>query len=132
MNKEELGVKLSQVRGGRQITTLSNHVIKSIEEGRSSYSVQNLITYCEELSLQMVITDIALDENYPVDTVADVHDVLQMLMQRWQVSKTSIYHKTGVHYTVSKSNSGTLSVTTFLAMCKALYCKLDFMDISIN
>ncbi len=127
MNKEKLGVELLHRRNGASIVGLSRYVIKSIEEGRSSYSVSNLIVYCEALSLQMTITDLATDEVYPVDTIFEVHDVLQMLMKRWQIDESMIYRKTGVHYTAPKSDSGSLSINTMLSMCKVLHCKLDFV-----
>lgn len=127
MNKEKLGIELSHKRNGKPITGLTKYAVKSIEEGRSSYPVSNLLVYCEALHLQMAITDLAMDETYPVDTIQEVHEVLQMLMQRWKVDDTDIYRKSGVHYTAPKGNTGSLSITTMLAMCKVLHCKLDFV-----
>lgn len=127
MNKEKLGIELSHKRNGKPIIGLTKYAVKSIEEGRSSYPVSNLLVYCEALHLQMAITDLAMDETYPVDTIQEVHEVLQMLMQRWKVDDTDIYRKSGVHYTAPKGNTGSLSITTMLAMCKVLHCKLDFV-----
>lgn len=127
MNKEKLGEELSHRRGGSPIEGLSDYTIKSIEEGRSSYPVTNLLIYCEALSLQLTITDLATDEIYPVDTIKEVHEVLQMLMQRWKVDEATIYRKANVHYTAPKGNTGSLSINTMLAMCKVLHCKLDFV-----
>ncbi len=127
MNKEKLGIELSHKRNGNPIKGLTKYAIKSIEEGRSSYPVTNLLVYCEALRLQMAITDLAMDETYPVDTIQEVHEVLQMLMQRWKVDDTDIYRKSGVHYTAPKGNTGSLSITTMLEMCKVLHCKLDFV-----
>lgn len=127
MNKEKLGIELSRKRNGNPIEGLTKYAVKSIEEGRSSYPVSNLLIYCESLHLQMAITDLAMDETYPVDTIQEVHEVLQMLMQRWKVDDTDIYRKSGVHYTAPKGNTGSLSITTMLAMCKVLHCKLDFV-----
>lgn len=127
MNKERLGIELSHKRNGRPIDGLTKYAVKSIEEGRSSYPVVNLLVYCEALSLQMTITDLAMDESYPVDTIQEVHDVLQMLMERWKIDDANIYRKSGVHYTAPKGKTGSLSITTLLAMCKVLHCKLDFV-----
>lgn len=127
MNKEKLGIELSHKRNGNPIKGLTKYAIKSIEEGRSSYPVTNLLVYCEALRLQMAITDLAMDETYPVDTIQEVHEILQMLMQRWKVDDTDIYRKSGVHYTAPKGNTGSLSITTMLEMCKVLHCKLDFV-----
>ena len=127
MNKERLGAKLSHIRNGKSITRLSKYVVKSIEDGRASYSISKLIVYCEELSLQMAITDLAFDEVYPVDTIFEVHDVLQMLMRRWNIDESMIYRKTGAHYTAPKYSASPLSINTMLSMCKVLHCKLDFV-----
>ena len=127
MNKEKLGIELSLIRGGRSIEKLTGYAIKSIEEGRSSYPVTNLLTYCEALSLQMVLTDMATGESYPVDNTQEIHDVLQALMQRWHINENCMYRKTGIHYTTPKGNTGSLSIVTMLAMCAVLHCKLDFI-----
>lgn len=127
MNKEKLGIELSHKRNGNPIVGLTKYAIKSIEEGRSSYPVSNLLVYCRALSMQMTITDLAMDEIYPVDTIQEVHDVLQMLMERWSLDEADIYRKSGVHYTAPKGNTGSLSIITMLEMCKVLHCKLDFI-----
>lgn len=127
MNKEKLGIELSLIRNGRPIRELTGYAIKSIEEGRSSYPVTNLLIYCEALSLQMVLTDMATGESYPVDNIQEVHDVLQALMQRWHINDYCMYRKTGIHYTAPKDGVWSLSIVTMLAMCKALHCKLDFI-----
>lgn len=127
MNKEKLGIRLSHIRNGQKITGLTDYAVKSIEEGRSSYPVANLIIYCEALSIQMVFTDLATDESYPVDTIDDVHNVLQMLMKRWHIDDVCIYRKAGVHYTAPKGKTGSLSIATMLAMCGVLHCKIDFV-----
>ena len=127
MNKEKLGIELSHIRNGKPIYGLTNYAIKSIDEGRSSYPVTNLLIYCEALSLQMVLTDMATDESYPVDNIQEIHDVLQMLMKRWQIDDALMYRKTGIHYTAPKGKTGSLSIVTMLAMCSVLHCKLDFI-----
>lgn len=127
MNKEKLGIELSHIRNGKTIHGLTNYAIKSIDEGRSSYPVTNLLIYCEALSLQIVLTDMATDESYPVDNIQEIHDVLQMLMKRWQIDDALMYRKTGIHYTAPKGKTGSLSIVTMLAMCSVLHCKLDFI-----
>lgn len=128
MNKEKLGIELSHIRGGKEIEGLTKYAIKSIEEGRSSYPVANLLIYCEALRLQLVFTDMAMDESYPVDDIQEIHEVLQMLMQRWKIDDALMYRKTGIHYTAPKGKTGSLSITTMLAMCSVLHTKLDFVS----
>lgn len=127
MNKETLGKKLKWMRKGRPVNGLSKYSIKSIEEGRSSYPVTNLLIYCEALSLQIVMTDMATDENYPIEDIQNIHEILQMLMKRWQITEYSMYRTTGFHYTAPKGKTGSISIATLLAMCSVLHCKLDFL-----
>ena len=127
MNKEKLGIELSHIRDGRPIEKLSDYAVRSIEEGRSSYPVTNLLNYCKALSLRVVLTDMATDESYRVDNTQEVHDVLQMLMKRWHINDSTMYRKTGIHYTTPKDGIGSLSIVTMLEMCKVLHCKLSFI-----
>lgn len=127
MNKEQLAEELARMRGDRKIDTLSSYAVRSIETGGSSYPVSNLLKYCEALSVQMVMSDMVVDEHYPVDTMQEVHEVLQMLMERWDTDCAGIFRKAGVHYTPPKGNTGSLSIVTMLAMCSVLHCKLDFI-----
>lgn len=130
MNKETLGMKLKWMRKGRPVNGLSKYSVKSIEEGRSSYPVTNLLIYCEALSLQMVMTDMATDESYPIEDVQSIHEILQMLMKRWQITEYSMYRTTHLHYTAPKGKTGSISIVTLLAMCSVLHCKLDFLKIN--
>lgn len=127
MSKEELGIKLTQLRDGAQIIGLTSYAIKSIECGRSSYPVTNLLKYCEALKLRLILTDVATTESYRVDDIQEIHEVLQMLMKRWQIDDSLMYRKTGIHYTAPKGNTGSLSITTMLAMCSVLHCELNFI-----
>ena len=132
MNKVELGVKLANMRNGQSIEGLTDYAVKSIEEARSSYPVANMLMYCNRLHIVVVLKDTATMECYPVENTSEVHDVLQMLMQRWQIDDTMMFRKTGIHYTAPKSKAdaerGSLSIDTMLAMCKTLRCELNFVQ----
>lgn len=126
MDLDKLGMMLSRYRNGRDIEGLTSYKIKSIESGLVSFPVTNLMLYCEGLSLQVVIQDMAMDEAYPVDNVFEIHSVIDMLMRRYNEDAKSILRKTGIHYTYSNSYAG-LSIKTLLAMLKVLSSKLDFV-----
>lgn len=131
MNKEKLGMVLTALRNERPIESLTAYTVQSIEDARASYPVPNLIAYCNDLSIKIVMTDMATDESYPVDNISDVHSILQMLMGRYQTDHKLIYRKTGIHYTAPASSGGkaeSLRITTLLAMCDVLHCKLDFIQ----
>lgn len=127
MNKEKLGVQLAFMRNGKTIDGLTKYSIKSIEEGRSSYPVANLLKYCKSIDRRMVFTDMATDESYVVDEIEEVHEVLQWLMDRWKIDESLMYRKTGIHYTAQRGNTGSISITTMLSMLSALHAKLDFV-----
>lgn len=130
MNKEKLGILLTNIRNGRKIHGLTHYAIQSIEEGRSSYPVANLLVYCEQLSVQFALTDLATDEVLLIDTMEQLHEALQMLMKRYQIDEKMIYRQTGVHYTAPKdeNKNGSLSINTLLAMCQVIHCRLDFIQ----
>lgn len=128
MRKEVLGYQLSELRKGRPVESLSKYAVKSIEKGRSSYPVSNLIVYCNELNIQLSIIDSTTDDVFPVNSTADVHAILQLLMKRWKITELDIYKKTEVHYTPPKGNEGSLSINTLLTMLKVLHCKLKYIQ----
>ena len=128
MTKEQLADKLKEIRqDNRYSGNLSGYAARSIEESRSSYPVSNLIDYCKGTKLQMVMVDMATDEAYIVCEIMDVHEIIDMLMKRYNVDSQYIYRKTAVHYTAPKNGHAPLSVNTLLAVCSSLHCKIDFL-----
>ena len=128
MTKEQLADKLKEIRqDNRYSGNLSGYAVRSIEESRSSYPVSNLIDYCEGTKLQMVMVDMATDEAYIVCEIMDVHEIIDMLMKRYDVDSQYIYRKTAVHYTAPKNGHAPLSVNTLLSVCSSLHCKIDFL-----
>lgn len=104
MNQEQIAEKLKAVsqdkvyKGG-----LSAYAVQSIKSGRSNYPVSNLIAYCQDLGLKFVMTDLATEDCFCPMSVFDVHKVLDLLMNRYEVDNKLIYRKTAVHYTAPKS-----------------------------
>lgn len=127
MNKVTIAIKLVELRGKTPIEHLTAYAVRSIEKGVVSYPVANLITYCKDASLRMVLTDKATLESYPLDEMPEVHEVIQMIMRRYKIDDKLIYRKTGVYYTPPKGNEGSLSMNTLLAVCEALHCTLTFV-----
>ena len=129
MTKEQLAVRIKEAANGRTYCgELSGYAISSIIEGRSSYPVSNLISYCNGIDIQFAITDINTDECYDIDDIMDVHNVVEMLMSRYMVDYKLVYRKTAVHYTAPKNGQAPLSINTLLAVCSVLHCKLDFVS----
>lgn len=126
IRKEVLGYRLSELRKGRPVEHLSKYAIKSIEKGRSSYPVSNLVTYCRDLSIQLAIVDKATNETFVVNTTGDVHTTLQLLMKRWHITDLDIYKKTGAHYTPPRGDNGALSIKTLLIMLDVLHATLEY------
>jgi len=127
MTKEQLAKKLNEVCGNNVYSgKLSGYAVRSIVESRSSYPVSNLIEYCEGMDVRMAITDLATDEVYTIDEIMQVHEVIGMLMERYDVDYQFVYRKTAVHYTAPKDGRASLSVNTLLAVCSCLHCKIDF------
>lgn len=119
---------LAEKRNNRPIKGLSAYKALSIETGRAAYPVSSLVAYCASVGLQIVVTDMAMQESYSVDSVAEIHDVLAMLMERYNETDRTLFQKTGVNYTKPKNGENTLSIKTLLPMLQHLSSKLDFID----
>ena len=146
MNQEQIAEKLKAVSQDREYRgSLSSYAAQSIISGRSNYPVSNLITYCQDLGLKFVMTDLATEDCFYPASVLDVHKVLNLLMDRYEVDHKLVYRKTAVHYTVPKSlveeeleeikakSEGNkyvapLSIKTLLAVCKVIHCDLSFVN----
>lgn len=128
MTKEQLAHKLKGLKKHGYSGKLSGYAVCSIEESRSSYPVSNLIEYCKGTDIRMVMTDFATDEVYLIESIMDVHEVIGMLMERYNVDSNLIYRQTAVHYTSPKNGRTSLSVNTLLAVCSSLHCKVDFVE----
>lgn len=130
MNKETIGAYLVKLRKNKVIKDLSPHKIISVQTGRSSYPVSSLLAYCDNINVQVAITDIALNEVYPIDDITGMHDILAMLMERYHEDARSLFRKTGVTYTTPKSNTVGMSIDSLLKLLTAFGAKLDFVQIN--
>lgn len=144
MNQEQLAHRIKTTTNGAAYTgSLTPYAVQSIELARSNYPVQNLISFCRDMNLKFVMTDMATEDRFYPESVLDVHKVLDLLMKRYKVDYKLVYRKTGVHYTPPKSlvpedlerlkeeADGRkyvipLSIKTLLAVCEVIYCDLTF------
>lgn len=128
MTLEQLTDKLATAREDNVYEgTLSGYAVRSIEKGRSSYPVSNLIEYCNGIGLSVAIVDMNTDEFYLVDGADEVHEAIGMLMKRYNVSVNQILRQTSVNYTAPKNGRTHLSVNTLLSVCSILHCRVDFI-----
>lgn len=146
MTQEHLADRIKNaINGVTYMGYLTPYAVQSIESGRSNFPVQNLITYCQDMNLRFVMTDMATEDRFFPETVLDVHKVLDLLMKRYKVDNKLVYRKTGLHYTPPKSlipedlermkeeAEGRkyvipLSIKTLLAVCEVIYCDLSFVS----
>lgn len=125
MTKEELGEKLAALRDGAKLDCdLSGYAIESIEFGRSSYPVSNLVSYCNASGIVFRLVDHNVGDGYQIHFVEDVHDVLALFMKRYDTDEKMLYRITGVHYTTPRNGRASLSINTLLSVCRALFCDI--------
>lgn len=127
MNPEEIASSLKNLRSDLSYRgLLTDYAVHSIENAKSNYPVSNLIQYCKDRGIVMELQDgVTLDKFYP-ETILQVHDVLRLLMDRFQIDAKTVYRKTGVNYTFPNNKQAPLSIKTLLAVCETLHCKLSF------
>lgn len=118
------------LQGRSYVGSLTSYAVKSIEEGRSNYPVSNLIAYCEDMNLRLAMFDLVTEDCFYPTSVLEVHKVLGLLMERYNVDYKLVYRKTAIHYTAPKSfddsSKAPLSIKTFLAVCDVIHCDLRF------
>lgn len=142
MTQEQIANELkAKLQGKEYCGSLTAYAADSIESCRSNYPIANLLTYCNDMDLQLVMEDMTtLDRFYPT-SVLDVHKVIKILMERYQIDRYHIFFKTNLRYTPPKSydeielkkmkaktkNSiAPLSVNMFHAVCSVIHCDLHF------
>lgn len=141
MNQEEIAEKLKIASNNAQYQgNLTSFVVQSIEKAKSNYPVTNLLLYCKDMNLKLVMVDLATEDKFYPESVLDVHRILDLLMKRYDVDPNLVYRKTAIHYTPPKSldqeeldklqSNGKrfvtpLSIKTLLAVCEVIYC--DFL-----
>lgn len=144
MSQEQIAERLKiALHGAPYSGTLTSYAAKSIEDGRSNYPVSNLITYCSDMNLKMVMFDLTTEDRFFPTSILEVHKVLDLLMRRYNVDYKLVYRKTAVHYTAPKSfdeckleklkadsknkkSVAPLSIKTLLAVCEVIHCDLLF------
>lgn len=133
MNQQELIDILKPCVEGRSYSgCLTPYAIQSIEQNRSNYPVSNLMAYCDGYGLKIVMTDLATEDRFCPKTILDIHKVLGLLMQRYDVDSQLVYRKTAAHYSRPKEDGSnkkyntSLSIKTLLAVCEVIHCELSF------
>lgn len=142
MTQEEIAQKLQIAEKDRLYKgQLTPYSVQSIEEAKSNYPVANLIQYCQDKNIQMIIIDKATEDSFTAGTILDVHKVINLLMNRYEIDPKLIYRKTGVYYTPPKSLvqedldklkangvrfTTPLSIKTLLAVCEVIHCDILF------
>lgn len=144
MTQEQVAERIKAIARDKDYQgSLTPYAVKSIEDGRSNYPVSNLIVYCKDMNLKLMMIDLVTEDCFLPTSVLDVHKVLDLLMKRYNVDYKLVYRKTAIHYTAPKSfdekdlkqiraNSkerkyvAPLSIKTLLAVCGVIHCDLRF------
>lgn len=91
MSNEELAKKIKSVIAGKRCSTrLSQYSFLSIMTGCRSYPLNSLLTFCEDMELQMAVTDMLLDESYDVDSEEDIINIISMMGSRYKLVDSKV------------------------------------------
>lgn len=144
MTQEQIAERIKAVSQSKDYSgSLSSYAVKSIVEGRSNYPASNLITFCQDMGLKIVMQDLVTEDCFYPESVLAIHKVLDVLMKRYSIDYKLVYRKTAVHYTAPKSLDEKdlekikvklkgkkyvtpLSIKTLLAVCDVIHCDLRF------
>lgn len=142
MTQKEIVNNLKLAVGDRPYQgSLTYYATQSIEQSKSNYPVSNLIQYCKDMNVQMFVQDGVTLDKFKVSSVLDVHNIISLLMERYEVTFNTIHQKTSVYYTAPKSYEKEkvnklrskdkriktpLSINTLIAVFQVLHCNLLF------
>lgn len=125
MNQQEIGVRLAELTQGKQyLGELGTCTVKSILSGTANYPASNLLQYCKDMKIDLILEDVMTGDRFKATTILEVHKVLGLLMDRWDIRLVDVFRQTGMHYTPPTKDSTSLSIKTFLAVCEAIHCNL--------
>lgn len=140
MTQQEIAKRL-QIGNNPYKGKLTSYAVKSIVEGKSNYPVSNLLQYCNDMNIVITMLDETTEDKFYPKTILEVHWILNLLMDRYEVDPKLVYRKTGIYYTPPKTFeqeeldklksqgvrfAAPLSIKTLLAVCEVIHCNLLF------
>ena len=129
MERYEIGFMLSEMRGDAKRTkNLGSHAIISIESGRSSYPVANLVTYCNDYSITFNIVKRRPTKRYAIRTIDDIHEAIRELMELKNVNLNHL--RMAINSDLSTKKIGKnipISIDTLISVLDYFECELEFI-----
>jgi len=128
MERLEVSFILTRLRGNRARTKkLGKYASDTIETGRHSFPVSNMLIYCEDYDIGAVVYDKKRKFEYKVADMDDVNQTIRFLLDWRHVSVNKLCRDIGRVYT-DRERDGKLSMSidTFLKVLKYLDCELRF------
>lgn len=142
MTQEDIALRLNELTADKTYQgQLTKHVLNSIKDVKSNYTVVSLLQYCQDMGITVTLEDNTTEDRFVIQDVLDAHKILHLLMHRYLVDVKDIFRLSGVHYTPPKSSNFNqleylkkkgvkfatpLSIRTFLAVCDVLHCNILF------
>ena len=129
MERYEIGFMLSEMRGDAKRTkNLGGHAIISIESGRSSYPVANLVTYCNDYSIAFNIVRRRPTKRYAIRTIDDIHEAIRELMELKNVNLNHL--RMAINSDLSTKKIGKnipISIDTLISVLDYFECEFEFI-----
>lgn len=129
MDRSEIGYILSELRANAPLSgKLGKYAIISIESGRTSYPVANMIIYCKDYSIKIEIVDRIRSERHEIREVDDVHRLIRFMIKDRKINMASLNRAINRNYT-SKDKTGSgipISINMLLIILDYFKCDLKF------
>lgn len=116
---------------------LSKHVSKAIEESLTNYSVRNLLSYCHDMNIKVIIIDENTEDKFPVLSIFELYETIQFIMRRYLIDPRQLTQMSGVGHSYIKAltkieevtEATPLSINALIAFFTLLHCDLLFQPI---
>ena len=128
VTRQDVSHMLADIRGDREYSgVMGKYAIATLESGRSSFPTRNMVTYCQDFDIDIIIFDDRLNRKHVVRTDDELHLVIRRIMLNRKTNYNRMVAHTGRNYTGrEKDGKISMSIDTLLLIMYHLGCHIEF------